>query len=452
MLRLPLSAVLLLGSTLAAAALIPSSDPFYQPPAHFASTKPGTVFKNRTVPSGYPGITAVQLLYRTTYVNGSAAATVTTILTNSTTKDTEKLVAYSDAEDSANSTCAPSYAFSNSSTSTIGGDMPVGLSYGWTLVVSDYEGINSAFGSGRQEGYAVLDGLRAALNYKPARVQKHAKLAGYGYSGGAIATGWAASLHPTYAPELNIVGWAFGGTPANITSTLQNVDGTLYAYMLPDSQVASVDLYSQVPSSGDTPSPALRGQILTAAGQAAIALVTSQCSDANLEAFYLKDIESTTYQTLGDQLLYDPVIAKAMANGTMGVHRKETPTAPVYMYHGVSDEVIPYAAAAKTARAWCNYGASIEFVSETGGTGHVGTAGVLTYNATSWLDLRLDGRKPARGCHRVADAASGSAQKRSVGAAIERFGVGDGRIVDDMRQRKADGLKVPALWSYLWST
>ncbi|KZP03395.1 LIP-domain-containing protein [Athelia psychrophila] len=444
MLRLPLSAVFLLGSTFAAAALIPSSDPFYQPPAHFASTKPGTVFKNRTVPSGYPGITAVQLLYRTTYVNGSAAATVTTILTNSTTKDTEKLVAYSDAEDSANSTCAPSYAFSNSSTSTIGGDMPVGLSYGWTLVVSDYEGINSAFGSGRQEGYAVLDGLRAALNYKPARVQKHAKLAGYGYSGGAIATGWAASLHPTYAPELNIVGWAFGGTPANITSTLQNVDGTEfggYAF----AGVAGV-------MAGYPAVAARTSQILTAAGQAAIALVTSQCSDANLEAFYLKDIESTTYQTLGDQLLYDPVIAKAMANGTMGVHRKETPTAPVYMYHGVSDEVIPYAAAAKTARAWCNYGASIEFVSETGGTGHVGTAGVLTYNATSWLDLRLDGHKPARGCHRVADAASGSAQKRSVGAAIERFGVGDGRIVDDMRQRKADGLKIPALWSYLWST
>lgn len=71
--------------------------------------------------------------------------------------------------------------------------MTIGLSFGWTLVVSDYEGSNSAFGAGRQEGFAVLDGLRAALNYNPAL--KSAKLAGYGYSGGAIATGMRSIVH-----------------------------------------------------------------------------------------------------------------------------------------------------------------------------------------------------------------------------------------------------------------
>lgn len=184
-----LSALLFLSSTIGSTVLIPSRDPFYQPPADFASSEPGTVFKNRTVPSGYAGITAVQLLYRTIYGNGSAAATVATILTNSTSNNSHALVAYSNAEDAVNTTCAPSYAFSTNNSASLGVDMTAGLSYGWTLMVSDYEGSNSAFGSGRQAGYAVLDGLRAAVNYKPAGVSTRAKLAGYGYSGGAIATG-----------------------------------------------------------------------------------------------------------------------------------------------------------------------------------------------------------------------------------------------------------------------
>ena len=38
----------------------------------------------------------------------------------------------------------------------------------------------------------------------------------WGYSGGAISTGWAGALLSTYAPELNVVGAAHGGTPASL--------------------------------------------------------------------------------------------------------------------------------------------------------------------------------------------------------------------------------------------
>lgn len=43
---------------------------------------------------------------------------------------------------------------------------------------------------------------------------------------GCQCIGWAASLQHNYAPELNVVGWAFGGTPANLTAALQNLEGT----------------------------------------------------------------------------------------------------------------------------------------------------------------------------------------------------------------------------------
>ena len=65
-------------------AAVPSSDPFYQPPAGFESQEPGTILRTRTIVVSLFGILpdpveAYQLLYRTTSINGSAIATVTTV-------------------------------------------------------------------------------------------------------------------------------------------------------------------------------------------------------------------------------------------------------------------------------------------------------------------------------------------------------------------------------------
>ncbi|KAF7974275.1 hypothetical protein HWV62_13072 [Athelia sp. TMB] len=425
----------------------PANDPFYQPPAGFATSPPGTVFKNRTAPSGISGINAVQILYRTNFINNTAAATVATILTNSSASG-DKLVAYDDYEDSANTICAPSYLFNtnngNAAFGPLGPEVTNGLANGWTIVIADYEGINSAFSAGRQEGYAILDGLRAALNYAPAGVSKTATLAGYGYSGGAIATGWAASLQPTYAPELNIVGWAFGGTPSNVTSTLQNVDGTLFAGFAFAGIAGTASAY---------PALATRvNQIMTTVGNAALDKAASQCASDDLTSFALQNVETSIYQSLGNRLLYDPTIAAVLANGTMGINADETPKAPVYMYHGKSDEVIPYASAVKTANAWCGFGASVEFVTETGGTGHLGTEDVLTKNATDWLDLRLSGTPPAAGCSNVSFSALGLPLKRRDGSSstpLDRFGVGDEKVIADIWERYNEGRTIPSFWSYL---
>ena len=90
---------------------------------------------------------------------------------------------------------------------------------GWIVSSPDYEGPGSSFSAGRLSGHGVLDGLRAALNFgSTLGLSSGVKVAGFGYSGGAIATGWAAALQPSYAPELTskLVGWSYGGTPANI--------------------------------------------------------------------------------------------------------------------------------------------------------------------------------------------------------------------------------------------
>lgn len=42
-------------------------------------------------------------------------------------------------------------------------------------------------------------------------------------SSGAIAVGWAAALADSYAPELNLVGAAHGGTPADLKALALNL-------------------------------------------------------------------------------------------------------------------------------------------------------------------------------------------------------------------------------------
>lgn len=74
-------------------------------------------------------------------------------------------------------------------------------------------------------GHAVLDSVRAAVGTPHLGLDPAAPTIVTGYSGGAIASGWAAQLAPKYAPELNLVGAVFGGVPADFEMLLETMNG-----------------------------------------------------------------------------------------------------------------------------------------------------------------------------------------------------------------------------------
>lgn len=122
------------------------------------------------------------------------------------------------------------------------------------------------------------------------------------------------------------------------------------------------------------------------------------------------------------------------------------------MYHGQSDEVIPYASAQKAAAAWCANGASVEFVTETGGTGHLGTEFAMTQTATDWLALRLNGTPPASGCSTGTYTASGLPLKRDglgVASPLDLFGRGDEKVIAAVLRRIASGGGSENFWEEL---
>jgi hypothetical protein len=217
-----------------------ASDSFYTytgstPLADFA---PGTVLASRTLQYSIVGIptpvTAIQLLYRSTNAQGQPVANVTSIV-RSLNGNTSKAVSYQSFYDSLNPADGPSRA--------IAGDVTLGgtianfesvavaalLVAGYNVVIPDTEGQTADFAAGPEYGMNTLDSIRAATSSPLTGMNAQTKFGLMGYSGGAIATGWASALAPSYAPDVdkNLVGFAEGGLLVDAAHNLQYVNGSL---------------------------------------------------------------------------------------------------------------------------------------------------------------------------------------------------------------------------------
>lgn len=378
-----------------------SSDPFYNPPAGFESEPPGTILRQRTGTVAFFGlipdpVEAYQLLYRTTAINGSAIATVTTVF-KPLLPQPDRFISFHTAYDSASTLCDPSYNYQlgapqtdliNSAELLI---IQAYLSLGYIVASPDYEGPDAAFSAGRLEGMGVLDGMRAVASFPSLGFSKNPMIVGAGYSGGSIATGWAASLQPTYAPELDMKGWVQGGTPANLTGTLLNINNTPFSGFLP-AAIAGLTM----PSTYGAQVNPLLNRILTPNGRSTLDFAKSHCFTDNLLKYPDWSLFSTDVQSLGSRLLYNPAVHPVVLQNTMGIKTQETPTAPVFMYHASQDEVIPYANASTLFNSWCSNGASVNFTTFANG-GHVTTEVVGLPDAVEFVQAAF-AETTASGC------------------------------------------------------
>jgi alpha-beta hydrolase superfamily lysophospholipase len=222
--------------------IVPARDPFYVPPDGFEHARPGTVLRSRDVELAFMGlipqkITATQLLYRTTDMGGKPDVTVTTVLVP-TERDATKpcpIVSYQCAIDAVAGRCFPSYALRRGA-KAIGALaqfefllVSAALSEGWAVSVPDHEGTEGIWGAPREPGYHILDGLRAALNFDGLDLSPEAPIGLWGYSGGGLASAWAAEMYADYAPELNIVGAVLGSPVADLGSAYRRLNGSIYS-------------------------------------------------------------------------------------------------------------------------------------------------------------------------------------------------------------------------------
>ncbi|PLB33712.1 LIP-domain-containing protein [Aspergillus candidus] len=381
----------------------PSEDPFYQPPGGFEAEPPGTVLRSRRIVASFFGllpnlIEAHQLLYRTTAIDGSAISTVTTVFKPHNAKP-DRFISFHTAYDSSAVSCQPSYQYQLGSPQTdliLSLEMIVIQIYlllGYVVASPDYEGPDAAFGPGRLEGTGVLDGIRAVGHHHAALGLDSATppVVGVGYSGGAIATGWAAGLQPAYAPELDIRGWVAGGTPANLTGTLVFIDGTAFSGFIP----AAIVGLNQPSAYGARLQPVL-DEIVTDAGRSILDTASTQCAPAALVSFFGRSLFDPEIQTMGPEILHEPTVSDILKANTMGANSSETPTAPVFLYHATDDEIIPYSNATTLRDAWCTDGADVHFTTFASG-GHATTEVIGLPRVLKFVEAAFEG-KTAKGC------------------------------------------------------
>ena len=297
-------------------------------------------------------------------------------------------------EDSADVDCPPSYTVQQP-----GGDfsndtvIQMALSSGWFVNLPDHEGALAAFGNGNQAGRAVLDSIRAVLASGDATgVQHDALVTLQGYSGGAIASEWATSLQPSYAPELEkiIAGAAMGGLVPTLSGLFQSVNEQSFASLIPNlmlgitAENASLRtlLYDKLNQAGPL-------------NKSGFSLVERECFFASQPYYngtdiygYFSDggawLNSSAWRDFVDEV------------ATMGL--QGTPRVPIYSYHAVLDQITPVADTDRLMDKYCAQGARIEYV-RNATADHLAENPDGLPNAFAWLVQRMEGVPVAKGCN-----------------------------------------------------
>ena len=385
----------------------PSKDPFYTAPPNFEAAAPGSVLRVRAAPDVtkiLPNCSAAyNILYRTTDSRYKPTWAVTTLYlplaspingtntmdspgsssTNSTNSTSYSpgsyLLSYQTPYDSANVDLSPSYTVYGGGLNIYG--VPALLGRGWYINVPDYEGPNASFTAGVQSGHATLDSVRAVLN-SGFGLSPDVKYAMSGYSGGALASEWAAELQVQYAPELSFVGAALGGLTPNSTSVLLSINGGRSAELIPNgilglaSQFPDVEalLISQLKPTGDYNASTFLGLRTGGADY--------------YKTFNNQDI--SRYFINGLATLSDPVFKRVQnTDGTMGYHG--VPQFPLFVYKSTLDEISAIVDTDTLVARYCGVGADILYERNVVGS-H--TAEFVNGNVrqAEWIAAAFEGR------------------------------------------------------------
>lgn len=335
----------------------PVNDSFYVPPsaATLTTKLPGTVLRYRAIPNTtYASRVseAYQLMFRSTDGRGVPTAAVTTLLIPKTAPaNGRKLLSYQAMYDSLQLNCTPSNLTVNGKLFEKG-YVNKALDAGVLVVLTDYEGLQSQWVAGVNTAHGVLDGIRAAQKFSKSGLNAISPVGLMGYSGGGHATGWANEVQPEYAPEINLVGAAMGGLPVNPKSAAEKADGGMFAAMYFGAVVGMSRAYPEMNIMN----------YVTADGAAMVKDISGRCLMGTVEGqpemltpYMFK--KSSKYWKSPD-FLNLPEIKRIIDENTMG---SRMPKAPMYIYEGVLDEVMPIADVDALVKRYCAAGLSVDY-------------------------------------------------------------------------------------------
>ncbi|MGV9359600.1 lipase family protein [Amycolatopsis sp. NPDC003731] len=370
----------------AAAAPAPADDAFYVPPSPLPAGKPGDVIRWRPSNAGprHASVDAWQVMYLSTNALGQPDAVTGTVLVPKTAdRATAPIVAF------APGTHGPAFACTPSKMIDIGAfyeqpGLDDLLDAGYAVAVPDYEGYQPApkttYVVGRSEGPAVIDAVRAAQRLGAAGLSASAKVVFRGYSQGGGAAAWAGELQPTYAPELNLVGIAAGGVPADLVQVTLQLDGKfgfgVFAYALLGLDQAYPELQLDSFLSGN--------------GRAKLAeMKQSACTFELLTTYANQKIAD---YTTGPGYIKPAWVARLNENKLGGT----PPRVPVFLYHATGDQLVQFAQADSLHKAYC--AAGVQETWKTYDTDHITLVYTGNADVLAFVKDRIAGKPAPASC------------------------------------------------------
>lgn len=341
---------------------LPADDDFYAPPAGFEDAEPGTVLRSRDVELAFMGLipqsfAATQLLYRTTDMHGAPEATVTTVLVPAerTPETPCPIVSYQCAIDAVAGSCFPSYALRRGAKAA--GALAqfelllvaAALAEGWAVSVPDHEGPNGMWGAPHEPGYRVLDGIRAALSFDQVNLTPDTSVGLWGYSGGGLATAWAAEVAGTYAPELNVVGAVLGSPVGDLGNTFRRLNGTIYSGLPAMVVAALAHIYPDLDR--------VINEHVTPEGRTLLDRVETMTTVAAVLRMVRKDMGSLVDRPL-EEILETPEVQHVFADIKLGT---SAPKPPVLIVQAVHDRIVSVADIDALAATYTDGGSEVTY-------------------------------------------------------------------------------------------
>jgi pimeloyl-ACP methyl ester carboxylesterase len=371
----------------------PAQDPFYTPPSPL-SGQAGDLIRQRQV-DWYPEpfrvfaapVKTWLVLYRSTSATGAANAVSGLVLVPPipwTGPGQRPILAYAMGTQGLGDDCAPSYHLRTGTEVEIA-FLAQAMLKGYAVAVTDYEGLGTpgthTYAVAQSEGHALLDVARAASKVAGAGLSPSAPVGVFGYSQGGQAAAAAGELQPSYAPELPVVGIAEGGVPADLGEVAAYNDGNAGFSLVAGAAVGLAAAYPDLPFA----------TVLNAKGREVVQKVETSCVVELALADPFGRLDDLT--TVPD-MIKDPRWQARLAENRLGTHK---PAAPVLLYHGTLDELIPFHVGEELRSRLCALGASVQW-QPVPLAGHIVAVSVYGTVALNWLGDRFAGKAPTPNC------------------------------------------------------
>lgn len=369
----------------------PTPDPWYSdPPALDASAPNGTILATRPATIAWVNALGVerswQMLVQTRDSHDRPVAVPSTLIIPQNPwhlPGPRPVVSFAMAIDGLGNTCQPSWSLTQGLSTPSVPFLQQLLDRGYAVVATDHHGPRGAYAASRMHGHALLDGIRAARAFEPAGLQD-SPAALVGYSGGGIATGGAAQVQSTYAPEMSdyLVGNAIGGAPVDLATAYRGMDGTIGAGLLRAAVFGVIREY-----------PEAYGLLTRAGSELAHAL-----RDTCMEAGGVSGVVMPPFAswTTVDDPLSDPrvrVMLEETAVGPRPDRPHELPGHPVLVFHADpehfpgGDQFFSADRARQLSEDWCAAGVDADYLGVPGE--HLSGMFTAAGPVIDWIDSRF---------------------------------------------------------------